>query len=127
MAKEFQFIWKPNIPDALLSGCLFDKYDDESICVESDTFLRVDEFGFFVYWTSEERKDTSVLDLVQVWEARRGTYPKDGRIMFELEQHGPRETIEERTVWLTYGPDLVNISNYYLVAETTEIAKVSIF
>lgn len=44
--------------------------------------------------------------------------------MFELEQHGPRETIEDRTVWLTYGPDLVSISNYYLVAEDIEIAKV---
>ncbi|MCP9264716.1 Phosphoinositide phospholipase C [Dirofilaria immitis] len=86
MAKEYQFSWKPNIPDALLKGYEFDKYDD-------------------------------------VWEARRGTFPKDGRIMFELEQHGPRETIEDRTIWLTYGPDLVSVSNYYLVAEDIEIAK----
>ncbi|VDK63722.1 unnamed protein product [Onchocerca ochengi] len=124
MAKEYQFSWKPNIPDALLKGYEFDKYDDESICLECGTFLRVDEYGFFLYWTSEERKDTSVLDLILVWEARRGTFPKDGRIMFELEQHGPRETIEDRTIWLTYGPDLVSVSNYYLVAEDIEIAKI---
>uniref|UniRef100_A0A0R3RV04 1-phosphatidylinositol 4,5-bisphosphate phosphodiesterase n=1 Tax=Elaeophora elaphi TaxID=1147741 RepID=A0A0R3RV04_9BILA len=124
MAKEYQFSWKPNIPDALLKGYEFDKYDDESICLECGTFLRVDEYGFFLYWTSEERKDTSVLDLILVWEARRGTLPKDGRVMFELEQHGPRETIEDRTVWLTYGPDLVNVSSYYLVAEDIEIAKI---
>ncbi|KAM3717071.1 1-phosphatidylinositol 4,5-bisphosphate phosphodiesterase beta-4 [Dirofilaria immitis] len=123
MAKEYQFSWKPNIPDALLKGYEFDKYDDESICLECAAFLRVDEYGFFLYWTSEERKDTSVLDLILVWEARRGTFPKDGRIMFELEQHGPRETIEDRTIWLTYGPDLVSVSNYYLVAEDIEIAK----
>ncbi|KAL3985634.1 Phosphatidylinositol-specific phospholipase C X domain family protein [Acanthocheilonema viteae] len=124
MAKEYQFSWKPNIPDALLKGYEFDKYDDESICLECGTFLRVDEYGFFLYWTSEERKDTSVLDLILVWEARRGILPKDGRVMFELEQHGPRETIEDRTVWLTYGPDLVSVSNYYLVAEDIEIAKI---
>lgn len=64
---------------------------------------------------------------LQVWEARRGTLPKDGRVMFELEQHGPRETIEDRTIWLTYGPDLVSVSNYYLVAEDIEIAKVNNF
>lgn len=67
------------------------------------------------------------LHALQVWEARRGTLPKDGRVMFELEQHGPRETIEDRTVWLTYGTDLVSVNNYYLVAEDIEMAKVNNF
>lgn len=46
--------------------------------------------------------------------------------MFELEQHGPRETIEERTIWLTFSSDLVSINNYYLVAEDIETARVSL-
>ena len=46
--------------------------------------------------------------------------------MFELEQRGPRETIEERTIWVTYGQDLVNVNSFYIVAESVDIAKVRI-
>ncbi|VDK79981.1 unnamed protein product [Cylicostephanus goldi] len=59
----------------------------------------------------------------QVWEARPAGLPKDGRVLFELEQRGPRETLEERTIWITHGQDLVNVQSFYLVAETVDIAK----
>lgn len=59
-----------------------------------------------------------------MWEARRAGLPKDGRVMFELEQRGPRETLEERTVWITHGVDLVNVSSFYIVAQDVETAKV---
>ncbi|VDM55956.1 unnamed protein product [Angiostrongylus costaricensis] len=58
-----------------------------------------------------------------VWEARPCGLPKDGRVLFELEQRGPRETLEERTIWITHGQDLVNVQSFYLVAESLEIAK----
>ncbi|KIH51753.1 Phosphatidylinositol-specific phospholipase C, X domain protein, partial [Ancylostoma duodenale] len=48
-----------------------------------------------------------------------------GRVLFELEQRGSRETLEERTIWITHGQDLVNVQSFYLVAETVEIARVS--
>ncbi|PAV88182.1 hypothetical protein WR25_19753 [Diploscapter pachys] len=122
MAKEFQFNWRPHIPPLLLQGTLFDRYDDESTCLDLNALFRVDEYGFFLYWLLEGR-DAQVLDMGQVWEARPAGLPKDGRIMFELEQRGPRETIEERTIWMTCGQDLVNVNSFYIVAESVDIAK----
>uniref|UniRef100_A0A0M3KDE9 PH_14 domain-containing protein n=1 Tax=Anisakis simplex TaxID=6269 RepID=A0A0M3KDE9_ANISI len=70
--------------------------------LDLNAHFRVDEYGFFLYWACEGR-DTIVIDLVQVWEARPAGLPKDGRVLFELEQRGPRETLEERTIWMTHG------------------------
>ncbi|XGW01636.1 hypothetical protein V3C99_014060 [Haemonchus contortus] len=122
MAKEFQFNWRPNVPSLLLNGSVFDRYDDESTSLEVNAHVRVDEYGFFLYWLIEGR-DAAVLDIGQVWEARPSGLPKDGRVLFELEQRGARETLEERTIWITHGQDLVNVQSFYLVAETIEIAK----
>ncbi|CAP26692.2 Protein CBR-EGL-8 [Caenorhabditis briggsae] len=122
MAKEFQFNWKPNIPPSLAQGACFDRYDDESTCLELNAQVRVDEYGFFFFWLVEG-KDAVVLDMGQIWEARPGGLPKDGRIMFELEQRGASETIAERTIWVTHGQDLVNVQSFFLVAESVEMAK----
>ncbi|EYC44379.1 hypothetical protein Y032_0463g1913 [Ancylostoma ceylanicum] len=122
MAKEFQFNWRPNVPSLLQHGSVFDRYDDESTCLETNAHVKVDEYGFFLYWLIEAR-DAVVLDMGQVWEARPSGLPKDGRVLFELEQRGSRETLEERTIWITHGQDLVNVQSFYLVAETVEIAK----
>ncbi|VDN53535.1 unnamed protein product [Dracunculus medinensis] len=122
MAKEYQFNWKPNIPPALIDGTFFDRYDDESTCLDLNAHVCIDDYGFFLYWSCEG-KDAVVIDLVQLWEARVAGLPKDGRILFELEQRGPRETLEERTVWITYGLDLVAVNSFYIVAQDIEIAK----
>ena len=66
-----------------------------------------------------------MLDLVNVWEARPGPFPKDGRIQFELEQKFSRDTLEERTVWITWGHDLVNVNSFYIVADEISTAQVS--
>ncbi|KAK6060059.1 hypothetical protein COOONC_02289 [Cooperia oncophora] len=94
----------------------------ESTQLEVNAHVRIDEYGFFLYWLIESR-DAVVLDIGQVWEARPSGLPKDGRVLFELEQRGARETLEERTIWITHGQDLVNVQSFYLVAETVEIAK----
>ncbi|CAB3397660.1 unnamed protein product [Caenorhabditis bovis] len=122
MAKEFQFNWRPTIPPSLLQGATFDRYDDESTCLDLNANVRIDEYGFFLYWLVEG-KDATVIDMGQIWEARPAGMPKDGRILFELEQRGARETIEERTIWITHGQDLVNIQSFYLVADSVDVAK----
>lgn len=123
MAKEFQFNWKPNIPAPLVAGAQFDRYDDESVCLDLNAIVKIDEYGFFFNWIVEG-KDAVVLDMGQIWEARTGGVPKDGRVGFELENRGPpSETIAERTIWITHGQDLVNVQSFFLVAETVEMAK----
>ncbi|CAJ0948306.1 unnamed protein product, partial [Mesorhabditis belari] len=123
MAKEY----KSSIPAILLQGTLFDKYDDESTCLELNALVKVDEYdeyGFYLYWMVDG-KDAFVLDLAQVWEARPAGQPKDGRVAFELDQRGPpKETLEDRTVWITYGQDLVNAQSIYLVAQDVDTAKI---
>uniref|UniRef100_A0A1I8A7N8 Phosphoinositide phospholipase C n=1 Tax=Steinernema glaseri TaxID=37863 RepID=A0A1I8A7N8_9BILA len=123
MAKEYQFNWRSPIPSTLVKGTAFDRYDDESTCLELGAFFRIDEYGFYLYWQIDGR-DTVVLDLEGVWEARPcSSTPKDGRVLFELEQRGPRETLEERTVWITHGQDLVSVSSFYVVAQDVETAR----
>ena len=95
----------------------------ESTCLELNALVTIDEYGFYLYWQLEGR-DAQVLDVEQVWEARPSPLPKDGRILFELEQRGPRETLEERTIWITHGQDLVNVNSFYLVAQDVDTAKV---
>ncbi|KJH46129.1 hypothetical protein DICVIV_07819, partial [Dictyocaulus viviparus] len=94
----------------------------ESTSLEVNALVKIDEYGFFLHWLIEAR-DAVVIDMGQIWEARPCGLPKDGRVLFELEQRGPRETLEERTIWVTHGQDLVNVQSFYLVAESVEIAK----
>uniref|UniRef100_A0A914X3R7 Phosphoinositide phospholipase C n=1 Tax=Plectus sambesii TaxID=2011161 RepID=A0A914X3R7_9BILA len=122
MAKEYQFNWRTKVPEALLKGAYFDRYEDESTCLELNCLFKVDDLGFYFYYLCEGR-DAQVLDLVHVWEARPAGLPKDGRVLFELEQRGQRETLEERTIWITYGQDLVIVSSFYIVAQDVEIAR----
>ncbi|TKR88474.1 hypothetical protein L596_012710 [Steinernema carpocapsae] len=123
MAKEFQFNWRSAIPDTLVKGTIFDRYDDESTCLELGAHFRIDEFAFYLYWQIDGR-DTVIIDLAQLWEARPcSTVPKDGRVLFELEQRGSRETLEERTVWITHSADLVNVQSFYVVAQDGETAR----
>jgi len=42
-----------------------------------------------------------------VWEARPSGTIKDVKVLFDLEQRGMKESVEERTVWITYGQELV--------------------
>uniref|UniRef100_A0A914N264 Phosphoinositide phospholipase C n=1 Tax=Meloidogyne incognita TaxID=6306 RepID=A0A914N264_MELIC len=121
---------KIGVPDVLLKGDLFDRYDEESSSIDFGCLLRIDEYGFFLVWEARG-KEAGVLDLAQLWEARpTGGNIKDLRIVAELEQRvkltqnaanlGP---LDSRIVWLTYGQDLVIVNNLYFVASTALVAK----
>lgn len=122
MAKEYQFSWRPKVPDKLLEGDCFDRFDDETGQLDLSCRVFVEECGFYIAW-QPKGKDTSVLDLVQVWEARPSGTIKDARVLFDLEQRGAKESIEERTVWITYGQDLVSTNSLFLVAKSAQTAK----
>nr|CAD2198947.1 unnamed protein product [Meloidogyne enterolobii] len=121
---------KIGVPDVLLRGDLFDRYDEESSSIDFGCLLRVDEYGFFLVWEARG-KEAGVLDLAQLWEARpTGGNIKDLRIVAELEQRAKLtqnvanlDPLDSRIVWLTYGQDLVIVNNLYFVAATSQIAK----
>jgi len=60
-----------------------------------------------------------------VWEARPTGTIKDARVLGELEQRSksPGESLEERTIWLTYGQDLVLVNSLFLVAPNIQVAR----
>ena len=79
MAKEYQFSWKCKIPEQLLQGDVFDRYDDVSLeSILSYSFVgdgvswicrvtvKFEDMGFYIVWEPKGR-DAGVLDLVTVF------------------------------------------------------------
>ena len=57
MTKAYEFNWQRPVPEELLSGSSFDIWEEEKgeIIYEPDATVKVDEFGFFIFWKSEGR------------------------------------------------------------------------
>jgi phosphatidylinositol phospholipase C beta len=55
MTKRFEFNWQIEVPEALLDGCVFDRWteDKDNTEIELNCMFKVDEYGFFIYWQSE--------------------------------------------------------------------------
>ncbi|XP_069351551.1 1-phosphatidylinositol 4,5-bisphosphate phosphodiesterase beta-1 isoform X1 [Eulemur rufifrons] len=111
------------VSDSLKKGIKFVKWDDDSTIV-TPIILRTDPQGFFFYWT-DQNKETELLDLSLVKDARCGRHakaPKDPKLR-ELLDVGNIGRLEHRMITVVYGPDLVNISHLNLVAFQEEVAK----
>ncbi|XP_011907492.1 1-phosphatidylinositol 4,5-bisphosphate phosphodiesterase beta-1 isoform X1 [Papio anubis] len=111
------------VSDSLKKGIKFVKWDDDSTIV-TPIILRTDPQGFFFYWT-DQNKETELLDLSLVKDARCGRHakaPKDPKLR-ELLDVGNIGRLEQRMITVVYGPDLVNISHLNLVAFQEEVAK----
>ncbi|XP_020137503.1 1-phosphatidylinositol 4,5-bisphosphate phosphodiesterase beta-1 isoform X1 [Microcebus murinus] len=111
------------VSDSLKKGTKFVKWDDDSTIV-TPIILRTDPQGFFFYWT-DQNKETELLDLSLVKDARCGRHakaPKDPKLR-ELLDVGNIGRLEHRMITVVYGPDLVNISHLNLVAFQEEVAK----
>lgn len=57
MTKKFEFNWQIPVPEVLLQGCVFDRWSEEkdNVEIEYGCTFKVDEYGFFIYWKSENR------------------------------------------------------------------------
>uniref|UniRef100_A0AAY4C9K8 Phosphoinositide phospholipase C n=1 Tax=Denticeps clupeoides TaxID=299321 RepID=A0AAY4C9K8_9TELE len=81
----------------------------------------MDEFGFFLTWKSEG-KEGQVLESSLI-NSIRSTIPKDPKILSSLEAMGKSESdLEGHTICICSGPDLVNLSFTYMVAQNTDVA-----
>ncbi|CAI9730662.1 1-phosphatidylinositol 4,5-bisphosphate phosphodiesterase beta-4-like isoform X1 [Octopus vulgaris] len=123
MAKPFEFQWRIPVPDPLLKGNTFDRWDEESNTVEYNCHVQVDEYGFFIYWKSDG-KEGQVLECTQINDVRLGTVPKinEMKTMTELEGKGSGP-LDGRTVTICSGLDLVNINYTPMIARDAETAK----
>nr|CFW94238.1 Eka-phospholipase C 1 protein [Euperipatoides kanangrensis] len=121
MAKLYEFNWQIPVPESLLQGVLFDRWDEENNSTELNCLFKVDEFGFFVYWKSEGR-EAQLLELSQVNDIRGGGTPKEAKVYAELEPRG-KCPLEERSLTICSGLDLVNVNYTHMAAYDSETAK----
>ncbi|XP_066584547.1 1-phosphatidylinositol 4,5-bisphosphate phosphodiesterase-like isoform X2 [Prorops nasuta] len=124
MTKRFEFNWQIEVPQPLLSGCVFDRWTEEkdNTEIELNCMFKVDEYGFFIYWQSEG-KDGDVIELCQVSDIRAGGVPKDPKLLDKLcSKHG--EQLDEKSLTICSGVDYTNINYQHVVCPDPATAKV---
>ncbi|CAH1793119.1 unnamed protein product, partial [Owenia fusiformis] len=94
----------------------------DTFSVEGRCFVRVDEYGHFIYWKSEGREG-QVIECSQISDIRSSYSPKDPKIAADLDPCF-LGNLGDRTVTVCSGLDLVNIFYSHFVAPEPEIAKV---
>ncbi|CAM9853230.1 unnamed protein product, partial [Bubo scandiacus] len=70
------------VSDTLKKGIKFVKWDDDSTVV-TPIILRTDPQGFFFYWT-DQNKETELLDISLVKDARCGKHARAPKFMTHL-------------------------------------------
>ncbi|XP_075234032.1 no receptor potential A [Lycorma delicatula] len=124
MTKKFEFNWHIPVPEPLLQGCVFDRWNEEkdSSDVEPGCLFKVDEYGFFIYWKSDGREG-DVIELCQVSDIRAGGLPKDSRLQSQLvSKHG--DNLEEKSLTICSGTDYININYQHVICPDAATAKV---
>ncbi|XP_053344485.1 1-phosphatidylinositol 4,5-bisphosphate phosphodiesterase beta-4-like isoform X2 [Clarias gariepinus] len=123
MTKSYEFHWQKHVPDFLQEGAVFDRFDEDPFVFESSCLFKVDEFGFFLTWKSDG-KEGQVLECSLINSVRTGAVPKDPKIVASLEAAGRSEAdLEGCVICVCSGPDLVNLSFMYMVADSADTAK----
>ncbi|XP_068085733.1 1-phosphatidylinositol 4,5-bisphosphate phosphodiesterase isoform X2 [Anabrus simplex] len=123
MTKRYDFHWHIPVPEVLIQGCVVDLWleDKDVACSEQSCLLRVDEYGFFVYWKSEEGCG-DVIELCQVSDIRIGATPKDSRLLNQLTtKHGI--DIANKTLTIVNGSDFVNVNCQNAVFPNADLAE----
>ncbi|XP_030627050.1 1-phosphatidylinositol 4,5-bisphosphate phosphodiesterase beta-1 [Chanos chanos] len=113
-----------SVPESLKNGSKFMKWDDDSTAVTPVT-LRVDPQGYFLYWT-DQNKETDLLDISYIKDARYGKYsktPKDARVREQLDVGNMTVKLENRMLTVVSGPDMVNITSLNFMAFQEDVAK----
>ena len=86
--------------------------------------FKVDEYAFFVYWKADGR-DGQCLELCQVNDIRLGGTPKDPRLHFDLQARlKPGTNLEDVSLTICSGTDMVNINYTHVVCPDAETAQV---
>ncbi|XP_071056681.1 1-phosphatidylinositol 4,5-bisphosphate phosphodiesterase isoform X2 [Onthophagus taurus] len=123
MTKKFEFDWRINVPEPLLTGCVMDRWTDEkdNVVIEQNALFKVDEYGFFIYWKSDG-KEGDVIELCQVSDVRAGGVPTEKKILNSLQsKHGT--DCEEKSLTICSGTDYININYQHVVCPNAETAK----
>lgn len=112
-----------NVPETLVKGNKFIKWDDSSQLGVPVT-LKVDPKGYILYWR-DQNKDMDALDISSIRDTRTGKYariPKEGKLRDSC-TIGPSDIpLEDKTVTICYGSDMVNVEFVNFVCASREVA-----
>lgn len=112
-----------DVPKYMVEGEKFVKWDEDS-GVGTPVTLRVDEYGFYLYWV-DQNKEMDLLDIATIRDSRTGKQaklPKDPKLR-QIVTMGSQDTLEEKTVTLCYGSDFVNLTFINFCCTKKEIAQ----
>uniref|UniRef100_A0A9J7WW98 1-phosphatidylinositol 4,5-bisphosphate phosphodiesterase n=1 Tax=Cyprinus carpio carpio TaxID=630221 RepID=A0A9J7WW98_CYPCA len=113
-----------SVPESLRTGDKFIKWDDDCTTVTPVT-LRVDQRGYFLYWT-DQNKETDLLDVSLIKDTRNGRFaktPKEAKLRELLDVGTLEGKLEDRTLTVVSGADMVNITYLNFTAFSEEVAK----
>lgn len=111
------------VPSFMVEGEKFIKWDEDS-GVGTPVTLRVDEYGFYLYWV-DQNKEMDLLDIATIRDSRTGKQakiPKDPKLR-HIVTMGSQDTLEEKTVTLCHGSDFVNLTFINFCCTKKEIAQ----
>ncbi|KAF6034895.1 PLCB4 [Bugula neritina] len=120
MAKQFDFNWQIPVPKELLCGDILDRVEEDGSLIEPACIVKVDEYGFFIYWTSEGREG-QVIECSQISDIRTGA-------PFKPSSNGNgnnslSESLDSRVVCICSGLDFVNLTYTYFQARDESEAE----
>ncbi|XP_071037657.1 1-phosphatidylinositol 4,5-bisphosphate phosphodiesterase classes I and II isoform X2 [Parasteatoda tepidariorum] len=100
-----------SVPKSLVDGNKFVKWDDDA-AVGTPVTLKVDNKGFFLHWT-DQNKETEFVEISCIRDVRTGRYarvPKEGKLRDSVTM-GPQDIpLEDKTITVVHGFDLVNVN-----------------
>ncbi|XP_041927737.1 1-phosphatidylinositol 4,5-bisphosphate phosphodiesterase beta-4 [Alosa sapidissima] len=122
MARAYVFNWQKPLPSFMQEGAYFDRFEEDPFVFEPQCFFKVDEFGFFLTWKSEG-KEGQLLECSLI-NSIRSIIPKDPKTLSSLESMGRSENdLEGRTICICSGPDLINLTFTFMVAQNVNVTK----
>ncbi|XP_060592659.1 1-phosphatidylinositol 4,5-bisphosphate phosphodiesterase beta-1-like isoform X3 [Ruditapes philippinarum] len=123
-----------SVPEILVKGNKFIKWDDSST-IGVPVTLRVDQKGYILYWRDQNKPpgqpahdggDMDSLDISIIRDTRTGKnakVPKGEGKLRESCMIGPQDVpIEDKTVTIVYGTDMVNTELVNFVCASRELA-----
>uniref|UniRef100_A0A6Q2ZE06 1-phosphatidylinositol 4,5-bisphosphate phosphodiesterase n=1 Tax=Esox lucius TaxID=8010 RepID=A0A6Q2ZE06_ESOLU len=121
MTKSYEFNWQKHLPAFMQEGASFDRFDEDPFLFEPNCLVKVDEFGFFITWKSEGK----VRFQPQLFSLCLPV--QDPKILSSFEAAGKKEEeLEGCVICICSGPDLVNLSFMYMVADSPDTARTNL-
>uniref|UniRef100_A0AAR2KDY1 1-phosphatidylinositol 4,5-bisphosphate phosphodiesterase n=1 Tax=Pygocentrus nattereri TaxID=42514 RepID=A0AAR2KDY1_PYGNA len=115
------------VHEILKRGSKFIKWDEPNSGQPTLVNLKVDPYGFFLYWSVGSSMEVDIVDISHIRDTRTGKFakiPKDPRVREVLGIGKGDGNADGKLVTVVHGNDLVNISFLNFQAMQEDIAKV---